>query len=162
MEALERESPSRFSITFVKGPVHHILRARLPWRDGPDRTECGHLASEMALVWTRDEAVVQFKELGEQRMAMLTCMTCLHTANRWPTWETSPVAVMDRECSREGWHFPQYPDPEHQAEKNLLERELRALAALAAAHSEEFKDTVQGLAETGDLAAKRAARQRRR
>lgn len=125
-------------------------------------TECGHIASEMALVWTRDQAAAKYKEFGEQRMAMLTCMTCLHTANRWPTWETSPVAVMDRECSREGWAFRQYSDPEHQAEKNLLERELRALAALAAAHPEEFEATVQGLAETGDLAAKRAQRNRRR
>lgn len=143
----------------MKGPVHHILRARLPWRDGPDLTECGHLASEMALIWTRDEAVAQFKELGEQRMAMLTCMTCMQTANRWSTWESSPVSVMDRECGRAGWGFPTSDDAEN---KNLLERELRALAALAAAYPEEFQATVQGLAETGDLAAKRAARQRRR
>jgi hypothetical protein len=146
----------------MKEPVHHIIRAKLPWRKEPDLTECGHLASEMALVWTRAEAVAKFKELGEQRMAMVTCMTCMHTANRWPTWETSPVAVMDRECSREGWHFRQYPGPEQQAEKNLLERELRALAALAEVHSEEFQEMVEGLAETGDLAAKRAQRQRRR
>lgn len=139
----------------MKGPVHHILRARLPWREGPDLTECGHLASEMALVWTRDEAVSKFKELGEQRMAMLTCMTCLRTANRWPTWDIDPVAVMHRHCSR-GWY------PEDDLELGLLKRELRALAALAATHSEEFKTMVQGLAETADLAARRAARRRQR
>jgi hypothetical protein len=144
----------------MKEPVHHIVRAKLPWRDEPDLTECGHLASEMALVWTRDEAVAQFKELGQQRMAMLTCMTCMDTANRWPRWDNSPVAVMQRECQREGWHHRAYARiyPPEAAEKDILERELRALAALVAAHQEEFREMVDGLAETGDLASKRAAR----
>lgn len=142
----------------MKEPVHHIIRARLPWRDGPDFTECGRNVAEMALIWTRDEAVAQAKEMGKQRFSLFCCMTCMDTAERWPMWDQDPVQVMLRECEHAPRTWVQYRYSESTEEPGVLERELRAMAALAAAYPDEFREMVDGLTEVGDLASKRAAK----
>jgi hypothetical protein len=110
----------------------------------------------MALVWTRDEAVAQAKEMGKQRFSLFCCMTCMDTAERWPMWEQDPVQVMMRECQHAPRSWTQYRYAETPDEPGTLERELRAMAALATAHPEEFRQMVDGLKETVSMDALRA------
>jgi hypothetical protein len=127
----------------------HIKRPPLPWRT-ESLTECGHPTEEFAEVLTRDEAIRQHREMGAQRFAMVTCMTCIGTANRWPTFEEDPVDRLRRE-----FYLGRRP------KGDLMRRELLAVAALIAAHPEEFAETVDGLADVEDLSAVRRARRRR-
>jgi hypothetical protein len=147
--------------------LFHIVRARLPWREGPDLTECGRAVSDTAAVWTRDEAVRQFKALGQQRFALMVCMNCKDTTGRWPTWEDGPVGTVERECQRVPWGLRMgramgYSQEEATDAATIFERELRALAALVEAHSEEFRDMVEGLRKTVDLSDLRAQREYRK
>jgi hypothetical protein len=133
--------------------LHHVVRPPIPWRSGPRRTECG-LDAERHPTWERDELVSQARRLGRTRIHLLTCMTCLQTAERHPTWDEDPVRFMGRlvetRWSRRG-----------AAEADLVARELRAMAALVAAHQGEFDGMVQGLEATADLASARRARSQR-
>jgi hypothetical protein len=58
----------------MKEPVDHILRPQLPWRTGGGITECGYDASKVQTL-TREEYFARLKDLGQQRCAMMTCMT---------------------------------------------------------------------------------------
>jgi hypothetical protein len=131
----------------VMEAVQHIMRSPLPWRPDEELTECGKPAVDFAKVISRDLAVAQHRDLGATRFAMVTCITCTQTANRWPTFDMNPVDRLLREAQR--------PSP-------LFKAELRALAMLAAAHPEEFTEAVADLGNTVDLAAARRASQRGR
>jgi len=133
----------------MKGPVEHIERAMVPWRD-ERLTECGLLVADVAACIDRPAAVAKAKELGMQRYAMVACMTCVQTVNRHGTWETDPVGVLERSLSRYG------PNAE------LSARELRAIALLIAAHTDEFQETLAALADAPSLAERRTARRMRR
>lgn len=139
----------------MKEPVAHIARPDLPWREPEGLTECGRPVAEFAEVMTRDEAIAKVKDLGKTRFAMVSCITCWQTASRHPHWEKSPSSVMARSIERSGWRFG---DSE---ERNLLDRELRAIAALIEAHREEF-DQLVDVVSIEDLRKARARRQRRR
>lgn len=117
----------------MKEPVDHIVRPRLPWRaeSEPAITECGFDASKVKAI-TREEFFQRRKDLGQQRTAMLTCMTCSQTAERWETWEQDPRKAIEREVNWEcGWRGS--------GRGERLKDELLAIATLIAAHSEEFK-----------------------
>lgn len=118
----------------MKEPVDHILRPSLPWRAGePGITECGFDASKVKTL-TRDEAKQRFKDLGRQRTAMMTCMTCIDTANRWGTWDDDQRQAMDREIAWEwGGGYRARED-----RGCRLKDELIAIAALIEAHRDEF------------------------
>lgn len=73
----------------MKEPVDHILRPQLPWRDDPGMTECGYDASKVATL-TRDQYRDRVKDFGRHRAAMMTCMTCSGTYERWARWEDDP------------------------------------------------------------------------
>lgn len=133
-------------------PMEHILRTALPWRPDEQITECGRDAAEFAVVLTREQAVVKFKDQGVQRAALSTCMVCMHTAQRHATWEDSPASVMSR-------HATAYYGTDRG--NSRLDKELRAIAALIDAHREEFIDYVAGLEAASSLDAKRAERRRR-
>lgn len=116
----------------MKEPVDHILRPRLPWRSPSDPaiTECGYDATKVKTL-TRDEFFARLKDLGQQRSALMTCMTCSDTAKRWPTWEVDPRKALEREINWEcGWR-------NRNEGKRLLD-ELRAIAALIAVHEDEY------------------------
>lgn len=115
----------------MKEPVDHITRPRLPWRlDGPLLTECGYDASKVKVI-TRDEYQQRLKDYGQQRAAMLTCMTCSQTAARWASWQEDPRKAMVREIEWEtAWHGSKRDE--------RLRDELLAFEALVAAHQEEF------------------------
>lgn len=85
----------------MKDPVDHILRPRLPWRgDEGAITECGYDASKVRTL-TREEYFQRLKDLGRQRCALLTCMTCADTAGRWGTWADDPRLALEREITWE-------------------------------------------------------------
>lgn len=141
----------------MKEPVDHILRPALPWRTGePGITECGFDASKVKTL-TREEYVRRYKDLGQQRMALLTCMTCADTARRWGTWEDDPRRAVDREITWEwGGGYRARND-----RGQRLKDELLAVAALIEAHRDEFDAHVQETVARRDWNEKKAAVARR-
>jgi len=123
----------------------HVLRPPLPWR-ASQLTECGRDAADVASVIGRDQLADRLKRLGRQRTAFTVCMTCATTAQRWSTFEQDPVDALRREV--------------YGGSRTLdsLAAELRALAALAQAHPDEFEGFLAGLAETASLAEARRKR----
>lgn len=119
----------------MKEPVDHILRPSLPWRHGEGAiTECGYDASKVKTL-TRDEFLQRLKELGQQRTALLTCMTCSDTARRWGAWSDDPRLAMSREIEWERGGRYSYPRNDR---GERLKDELLAIEALIEAHREEF------------------------
>jgi hypothetical protein len=118
--------------------MDHIERPSLPWRT-ETRTECGRERADVESVLTRDEAMRKIKDQGQQRAALSTCMTCMTTASRYVEWASSPADVMAREVRGYSPHGEPPPGIE------LLNRELRAVAALVEAHRDEFDGCIEGL-----------------
>lgn len=113
----------------MKERVEHVERPLLPWRTQSPRTECGLPVADHP-VMSRSKFEVTLKQLGKQRMAMVTCMTCFRAAERWPTWEQDPPRALSRECE---W------GPTFRAKEGTpIENELRALAELVERHRDEF------------------------
>jgi hypothetical protein len=117
----------------MKDPVDHIIRPRLPWRaqSEPAITECGYDASKVRTI-TRDEFAQRRKDYGQQRAALMTCMTCSQTAARWQSWEEDPRQAMGREVE---WESNRWAKDRG----DRLRDELVALAELAAIHADEFR-----------------------
>lgn len=143
----------------MKEPVDHILRHRLPWRpDGEGAiTECGYDASKVKTI-TRDEFFQRQKDLGQQRTAMLTCMTCSDTARRWGTWDDDPRLAVGREIEweRGGWGY-------YHARKGRGQRlkdELVAIAALIEAHRDEFEASITASQRRREWLEKKSAKER--
>lgn len=140
--------------------LDHVRRVPLPWRDD-GLTECGLVASEHQSL-TFAEFVRKARELGQQRMAMVTCMNCYNTAMRWQghrlrrddtgvgVVEPGVMDAIERTFGRV-WGMKA-------EERDLLTREFTAIAMLVEAHREEFDAAVSGLGDTTDLAAVRSAK----
>ena len=99
-------------------------------------------------------AQARARSWGQRRTALVVCMQCADTMGRWPTWDQDPASVIAREGR--GYGLGHRDD-----RRELLDRELRAIALLIEAHPDEFTATVAGLAETTQLAAARRAKRRR-
>jgi hypothetical protein len=136
----------------VKEPVDHILRPQLPWRIGREGaiTECGYDASKVKTL-TRDEFTARFKDLGQKRMMMFTCMTCYDTARRHGTWEDDPRGAIDREID---WEIRFWRS---NGRGDRLKHELIAIAALIEAHKDEFFDLIDADAKRREWLEKKAA-----
>ena len=135
----------------MKEPVDHIARSILPWRpEESTLTECGLVAASYPTI-TRDAYFARVKDLGKTRAAMLTCVTCAQTAERWKTWQDDPVDAMKRET---GKYWRGQPET-----WEAFRRELLAIAALIAEHREEFDAHVAALAAVVKLDDVRAAKQ---
>lgn len=123
----------------MKDPLDHILRPRLPWRADTHVTECGHDAATVSIL-TREAFFARLKDYGQQRTALTTCMTCVHTAQRWPTWVEDPRTALMREVVWEGAAYQSSfgrlsPEPRgHQLRDDLL-----AIEILIATHVDEFR-----------------------
>lgn len=143
----------------MKEPVDHIMRPRLPWRSAEDAlTECGYDATKVKTL-TREEYSARFKELGRQRIAILTCMTCMDTNARWASWADDPRQAMSREIDWEvRW------GREINEHEQRLRDELFAIAGLIEAHPEEFEHLLDTLKRRRDWLdqKKMAAAQRRK
>lgn len=133
----------------------HVARPALPWR-AATLTECGKALTAHPGALSRDEMRARIGRLGQQRAAMFLCMTCWSVVDRWPTWEQDPVAALGRETVGVHWMRGHPVDPKGAQ----LRGELYALAALVAAHREEFEEYLQGLAQTVSLAEHRRTRAR--
>lgn len=137
----------------MKEPVDHILRPSLPWRLGSAAiTECGYDASQVKTL-TRDEAKARYKELGRQRTAMLTCMTCIETANRWGTWEDDPRQALQREITWEHGGFYRAREDRGQRLKN----ELQVIATMIDERRDEFLAAVSEIEQRRAWNEKKAA-----
>lgn len=128
--------------------LDHVRRPDLPWRVATS-TECGRDADTVPCI-SRDELLARLADFGQARTSLTTCMTCWQTSARWKTFDQDPVDALRREvyAGRMG-------------EEERFGAELRALAALHAAHREEFDEFLAGLAETVSMAELRARRRRR-
>ncbi len=133
----------------MKEPVDHILRPSLPWRTEAAITECGYDASKVKAL-TRPEYIQRFKEMGRQRTALLTCMTCSQTADRWGTWEDDPRKAMAREINWECGY-------RRNDRGERLKDDLLAVAALIEAHREEFDGLVSAGIQRREWLEKKAA-----
>jgi hypothetical protein len=131
----------------------HVRRPPLPWRD-VELTECGHPLGGLPWI-TRDAFIAKVRREGEQRSQLTTCITCWGTAARHPAWEQDPVAAMMRETQRVRW--ARSFDGKQPGLVSFRE-ELLAIAALIAAHPEEFTELLSGLASAPRLDDARAAR----
>ncbi len=123
----------------MKDPVDHILRPRLPWRADIQITECGHDAAKVGTL-TRAAFFARLKDYGQQRTALTTCMTCVQTAQRWPTWTEDPRTALMREVVWEGaalWSSFGRINPEPRGHQ--LRDDLLAIEILIATHAEEFR-----------------------
>jgi hypothetical protein len=129
----------------MKEPVDHILRPPLPWRTATDPaiTECGYNAAKVKAL-TRAEFFQRLKDFGQQRTAMLTCMTCSDTARRWGTWEDDPRRALEREIF---WEAGQYGWREDHGRGTRLRDELVAIATLIETHRDEFDGHVTATQE---------------
>lgn len=136
----------------MKDPVDHILRPSLPWRDGPGMTECGLDASKTPTV-TRAQYFERRKDLGQQRCAMMTCMTCSGTAERHPTWEEDPRGALHREIEWEGGNW------RYNRDRNgvRLRDELFAIASIVAEHRAAFDALVTESERRREWLEKKAA-----
>lgn len=120
-------------------PVDHIQRPTLPWREKVAMTECGLNAASVKTL-SREDYFTRRKEMGQQRTALLTCMTCSNTAARWGTWEDDPRRAMEREINWEtAWR--------RNDRGERLRDELLAIEALIAAHREEFDEHLRAAAQ---------------
>lgn len=151
----------------MKEPVDHILRPKLPWRTNGFITECGYNAESVKTI-TREEFFKRVKDLGQQRTAMLMCMTCSDTARRWGTWEEDARKAMEREITWEtrsmGYYMAVdvavrlgratggYP---RDSDGHRLLDELHAIAKLINAHPEEFARLVQEIGAAREWNAKK-------
>lgn len=137
----------------MKEPVDHIIRPLLPWRSSEGAvTECGYDASKVKAL-TREEFFQREKDLGKQRAAMITCMTCADTAKRWNAWETDPCQAMAREIAWERGEW--YRARTDRGDR--LKQELTAISALIEAHRDEFEATVTANAQRREWLEKKAA-----
>jgi hypothetical protein len=125
------------------GPLDHILRPVPPWRVVQPLTECG-LAGARGELINREEFDARIARYGKARTAFTVCMTCFQTARRWQTWEQDPLRVVARD-----------DNPYAAGQGEVLREELRALAALAEAHRDEFGDLLAGLQNAVRLDDKR-------
>lgn len=138
----------------MKQPVDHIMRPQLPWRDGPGITECGYDATKVSTL-TRDEYAKRVKDLGQQRSAMMTCMTCASTASRWGAWSDDARKAIGREIEWEaGWS--------RRNNGSRLLDELLAIEALVETHRAEFDAKVDELRKRREWVAQKATREQRK
>lgn len=138
----------------MKEPVDHILRPQLPWRIDGGITECGYDATKVSTL-TRAAYFARLKDLGQQRSAMLTCMTCSQTAQRWATWEDEPRQAIQREIEWEGHGSYRWGGDDRRGTR--MRDELLAIAALIEAHREEFDAHVAATEERRAWLERKAA-----
>ena len=136
-------------------PLSHVLRAALPWRDGPVLTECGKFPGDGTPVMTVPEFAAKVKREGQQRAAYTMCMTCWSTAvrHRAVSWEADPVGVIAREVSWARYGIAGAIRDEPTA--RLFRDELLAIEELISRHREEFTGLVAGIAAAPSLGDRR-------
>lgn len=137
----------------MKEPVDHIMRPQLPWRTGEGAiTECGLNAASVPTI-TRAAFFSRRTTMGQQRTAILTCMTCSETAQRWSAWDDDPRQAMQRELTWERG-FAYWHDNDR---GTRLRDELLTIAALIEAHRDEFDAAMAEIEQRREWLEKKAA-----
>lgn len=131
--------------------LNHVLRSILPWRVDDGLTECGLNAASVSAI-PRATLQAQIKTLGRQRVAMLTCMTCLGTSDRHKPWGEDPRLAFRREID---WEISQWGGDNGRG--NRSKHELLAIARLIEAHRDEFDRFVAESVGREEWLAKKAA-----
>ena len=135
----------------MKDPVDHILRPALPWRRAAAITECGYDATKVKTI-SRADYARRLKDYGQQRAAMVTCMTCSQVSVRYASWEDDPREAIEREVAWESkWRKPR---------GNQLRDELLAIEVLIAAHPDEFKQAIADLQSRREWLERKAKNER--
>lgn len=120
-------------------PIVHVVRPRPPWRKPEyELTECGLQPTAHQSI-SREEFSKRLREWGQQRTAMMTCMTCMTTFQRYggdsalaATWENDPIGAMARELEKVRWRG-------HNSDRReRMDVELRAIMQIVSDHREEF------------------------
>lgn len=136
-----------------RGRRSHILREAPPWRRldpaAQLRTECGKTAAsdgKVLVAGTRAELLERVRVEGREVLAQV-CKACRTKSDLHAdaSWQRNPGALIARDV-----------DPSSPRGDDQLTRELHALAAIAAAHPEEFAALVTATVPT--LEARREAR----
>ena len=135
----------------MKDPVDHILRPALPWRSAAAVTECGYDATKVKTI-SRAEFGQRVKDYGKQRAAMLTCMTCSQTAERYAAWDEDPREAIEREVN---WESKWRTNRGHQ-----LRDELLAIAALIGCHPDEFRQAIADIQSRREWLERKAKNER--
>jgi hypothetical protein len=136
----------------MKEAVDHILRIPLPWRDQDEATtECGKHKDEVKVI-NREEFKKRLTDLGKQRSAMITCMTCIETVARWSLSDQDIRSVLGREIEWEGggayWRS--------RTDRGIrLKDELEAIAVIVDRHRDEFKNEVSIVGQKRDWLQKK-------
>jgi len=143
---------------FTQERRDHVARDIVPWRPTARYTQCGRPAATVDSIITADELHARIHTHGQQRTAFTVCMTCWSTTDRHPaTWHTNPAAVLVRELTRiRGYSTLDTPptDPDGIRANN----ELHAIAAILAAHQDEYDDYLAAADSAIDLASRRRQR----
>lgn len=138
----------------MKEPVDHILRPQLPWRRDGGITECGYNAEKVSTL-SRPEYFDRVKTMGQQRAAMVTCMTCAQTASRWSIWEDEPRHAIQREIEWEGHGSYRWGRSDDRGTR--MRDELLAIAALIETHRDEFDAHVAATEQRREWLEKKSA-----
>ena len=144
--------------------IVHVVRPRPPWRSADhDLTECGISPAENASI-SRAEFAERYRDLGRERTAMLTCMTCMTTFERYggtgrnripATWEDDPVAALAREAEKARWASKK------SEQRERLSVELSAIIQLVEEHRAEFDEIVSRIEWRAEQANARQSRETR-
>ena len=89
---------------------------------------------------SRQQLGADVAEHGAEWVRARVCGTCWTAAARWPDWTADPVLVVARET-----HGPKTREGMAAVAAPAWRTELRALAALVAAHPAEYTALVEGL-----------------
>lgn len=139
--------------------IAHVVRPLPPWRSPThDLTECGLSVSDNETI-TRADFLERYRDLGRERTAMLTCMTCMTTFERYgglrqlpATWEDDPVAALAREAEKAKWAR------RGSAKRERLAVELHAIIQLIQEHRAEFDAIISRIEWSAQQAIERDAR----
>lgn len=130
----------------MKDPLDHILRPPLPWRADIKITECGHDGT-IGSALTREGFFERLKDYGKARTAMTTCMTCMQTSHRWPTWAEDPRTALMREIVWEAAdHWSGIGTLSHEPHGHQLKDDLLAIEILISTHYDEFRKLLRIIA----------------
>lgn len=147
------------------GPVDHITRVVLPWRSAPELTECGKPVTGLTdRLVTRAEAASRIQRVGKQRAAFSLCMTCASTSDRQRNLyghTEDPVGAVARATGAVRHAAPPWngrDETKDWRERERLTTEFEAIAALIAAHRDEFDGYLSGREQTVSLADRRRLR----
>lgn len=141
-------------------PLRHLPRLAPPWSE-PDVTVCGRPMSDVRSVVSFEDARALYRRHGQARAVFLFCQTCIAShrgkAHIETRFERAPAHVVVDWASRAGSFYYKKDTPE----AARIEAELKALAALAAEHREEFDTLVARFLTPDEFAAKRAQKRGR-